>query len=220
MICETTLESSNTSTSSDDDANDVIIPPPKVPSGKSSPSQVKRTTKPSKSSSASVLTNVPLKTAPLGGSSNSRTVPPASKTGKRINVEKKEPSKLFPDSDSSSSDEDLLSGGISKPVATDTRTNHAHTGGASLEDLFDEPIVGGDSGGLLLGKSKEGESSSSDESIGSPEVALPRGLSLNNSEDMISGTALEQLSKVCTCVHVYIVINYMLCTKMLLACEK
>ena len=70
-------------------------------------------------------------------------------------------------------------------------------GGASLEDLFEEP-VGGD--GLLLGHTKEGDSSS-DESIGSPEVALPRGLGLKIiDEDLISGTALEQLSKVRTCV--------------------
>ena len=76
----------------------------------------------------------------------------------------------------------------------DTRTNHAHIGGASLEDLFDEP-AGGD-GLNLLGNSKEGNSSS-DESIGSPEVVLPRGLGLMNiDEDVISGTALEQLSKV------------------------
>ena len=213
MIREATLESSDTSTSSDNDSgdntNDVIVRPPKVPSGKSSPSQAKRTTKPSKSSSASVLTNVSLKSAPLVSSSNSSTVPPTSKTAKRINVEKKEPSKLFPDSDSSSSDEDLhvLSGGIPKPVAMDTRTYHAHVGGGSLEDLFDEPTVGGDSGGLLLGNNKKRDSSSSDESIGSPEVTLPSGISLNINEDMISGTALEQLSKVyaghearCMCV--------------------
>ena len=129
----------------------------------------------------------------MGGSS---TVP-VSKTGKRTNVEKREPSKLFPDSDSSSSGEDPLSTGVPKSVAMDTRINHTRVGGGSLEDLFDEPTVSSD--GLLLGNSKEGDSSSLDESIGSPEVALPRGLSLNISEDMISGTALEQLSK----VHVY-----------------
>ena len=124
---------------------------------------------------------------------------PISKMGKQANVEKREPSKLFPDSDSSSSGEDPLSTGIPKPVAMDTRSNHTHMGGTSLEDLFDEPTVGGGDG-LLLGNSKEVESSSSDESIGSPEVSLPRGLSLNISEDMISGTALEQLSK----VHVHV----------------
>ena len=203
------LESPITSSSSDDD--DIILrPPPKVPSGKSSPSQAKRTTKPSKSMSASVLTNVSLKSAPLVGKSNTSAAP-ALKTGKRIKVEKKEPRKLFPDSDSSSGEDDLLSTGISKPVATDTRTNHTHVGGASLEDLFDEPTVGG-SDGLLLGNSKEGDSSSSDESIGSPEVALPRGLSMNISEDVISGAALEQLSKVHVHVHmhVYNMLVYML----------
>ena len=195
------LESPITSSSSDDD--DVMLrPPPKVHSGKSSPSQAKRTSKPSKSMSASVLTNVSLKSAPLGGKSNTSAAP-ALKTGKRTKVEKKEPRKLFPDSDSSSGEDDLLSTGIPKPVAMDMRTNHAHVGGASLEDLFDEPTVGG-SDGLLLGNSKEGDSSSSDESIGSPEVALPRGLSMNISEDVISGTALEQLSKVHVHVHVHI----------------
>ena len=202
------LESPITSSSSDDD--DVILcPPPKVHSEKSSPAQAKRTSKPAKSTSASVLSNVPLKSAPLGGKSNTSTAP-ALKTGKRTKVEQKEPKKLFPDSDSSSGEDDPLSTGIPKPVAMDTRTNHAHVGGASLEDLFDEPTVGG-SDGLLLGNSKEGGSSSSDESIGSPEVALPRGLSMNINEDVISGTALEQLSKVhaytytctCTCTHAF-----------------
>ena len=190
-------------TSSDDDSedntNDVIVrQPPKVPSGNSSPSQqqAKSTSKPFKSTSASVLTNVPLKSAPgpLGGRTRTSTVP-LPKTGKRTNIEKKEPSKLFPDSDSSSSGEDPRSTGLPKSVATDTRTNHALVGGTSLEDLFDEPTVGGRDG-LLLGNCKDGDSSSSGESIGSPEVALPRGLSLNINEDMISGTALEQLSKV------------------------
>ena len=196
------LESPITSSSSDDD--DVILrPPPKVHSEKFSPAQAKRTTKPAKSTSASVLSNVPLKSAPLGGKSNTNTAP-ALKTGKRTKVEK-EPKKLFPDSDSSSEEDDPLSTGIPKPVAMDTRTNHAHVGGASLEDLFDEPTVGG-SDGLLLGNSKERDSSSSDESIGSPEVALPRGLSVNINEDVISGTALEQLSKVhaYTCTHAYV----------------
>jgi hypothetical protein len=142
----------------------------------------------------------------LGGKGNTGTAP-VLKTGKRTNVEKKEPRKLFPDSDSSSGEDDPLSTGIPKPVTLDTRTNHAHVGGASLEDLFDEPTVGGGDG-LLLGNSREGGSSSSDGSIGSPEVVIPRGLGMNISEDVISGTALEQLSKVhvhvhtCTCVYV------------------
>ena len=187
MVRDATSESSD----SDDITDDVVLRPPKVPSGKSSPSQIKRTTKPSKSSSASTLTNIPLKSAPLISGNNAV---PTSKTAKRTSVEKKEPAKLFPESDSSSSEDDPLLAGIPKPVAMDTRTNHAHIGGASLEDLFDEPA--GSDGLNLLGNSKEGNSSS-DESIGSPEVVLPRGLGLMNiDEDVISGTALEQLSKV------------------------
>ena len=82
----------------------------------------------------------------------------------------KEPKKLFPDSDLLSSGEDPLSAGIPKPVAMDTKTNHVHRGGASLEDLFDEAPSIGDAG-LLLGNNKRGDSSS-DESIGSPEATM------------------------------------------------
>lgn len=145
-----------------------------------------------------MLITVPPNVAPL-------TVPPSgagltAKSGgtnaKRTTVGKKESRKLFPDSDSSSNDEDPLSAGMPTSVAMDTSARHAHLGGAVLEDLFDEPATEG-----LLIQNSRGESTS-DESIGSPEAVLPPRLGLDITEDMISGTALEQLSKVIVCVHV------------------
>ena len=181
----------DTSESSDDSDNDIIVHPPRIPSGKPSPAQSKKTSR--TSSSSSILTSVPPKVAPPTSSG----VHPTAKTSssaKRTSVEKRETPKLFPDSDSSSSDEgDSLFSRIPKPpVAMDSRTK---VGGAVLEDLFDDPPAVGRGESLLLAN-KKGDSSS-DESLSSPpEVTVPLPLALDISEGVVSGTALEQLSKV------------------------
>ena len=181
--------------SSDDSDNDVIVQPPKVSSSKSSPSLNKKTSKPSKGSSSPLLSSVPLTTAPLAN-----TAAPLAKSNtkaKQPQAEKRKSRKLFSDdSDSSSSGEDPLLSGIPKPVSMDTITNPTHMGGATLEDLFEEPLVPG--GILLTGKGGE---SSSDDTLDSPEVAQPVVAVLDGGT-RISSVALEQLNKVGVALNV------------------
>lgn len=181
------LHEENSDSSSDGSYkdDDIITLPPKVPSDKYPLAQRKRTTKPSRVASTSVLTSAPLKTTPMPDSA----VPTSRSASniKRASVEKKEQHELFTDSESSSSDEDPLSAGIPKPIVMDTRTGPTHKSNAKLEDLFEEPSMEG----LLLENNETG--SSSDESIG---VTLSSTLSVIIGEAVISGTALEQLNEV------------------------
>ena len=180
QVAPPSLHEESSDSSSDED-DDIITVPPKVPSGKSTPAQSKRTTKQPKVASTSVLTSVPTKTASMPNS----TVLTSTSTSniKRTSNEKKD---LFTDSESSSSNEDPLSSGIPKPVAMDARTGRTHKGKAKLEDLFDEPSMEG----LLLRKNEE--ESSSEDSTG---VTLS-SVGVDMSEAVISGTVLEQFNKV------------------------
>ena len=192
-------DSSNSSSDNSEGVNDVIVRPPKVPSNKSSPSATKRHVRSSTTTSSSLLSSAPL---PLRSGSRSASViaPSSSKSSasgvtRPTSTDKSKTCKLFPDSDSSTGDEDsLFSTGKQKPAAIDTTVGpHGdQKGGAVLEDLFDEPPTR--TAGLLLQNNGD---SSSDESISSPEVALPVGFGLDVSkEPVVSGTALEQLKMV------------------------